>query len=81
MYCYPVDVSDFFYLSKDALDSFYMRNYPDYFATVGKVMVKKPDGTFTLVSEQELAVLKRGNKLALETLPDFTKKQIFVLKE
>jgi hypothetical protein len=65
-----------------------MRNYPDYFASVGKVMLKRQDGTFTLISEQEFNLLKRSNKLSLETpktmggrVTDLTQKPIVVLKE
>ena len=65
-----------------------MKNYPDYFATMGKVMVKKPDGGFLLVSDAELEQLKKANKLTYEVprtkggrTVDTTQKLIWVLKE
>jgi hypothetical protein len=65
-----------------------MKNYPDWFATLGKVMIKKPDGTFMVVSEAEADALKRGGKLTLEIpkamggkVTDYTQKPILVLKE
>jgi hypothetical protein len=65
-----------------------MKNYPDFFATVGKVMVKKPDGGFILVSESELELMKRANQLTYEVpktmggrTVDLTQKPIWVLRE
>jgi len=65
-----------------------MKNYPDFFATVGKVMVKKPDGGFILVSDAELEQMKKANKLTYEVAKtmggrtvDMTQKPIWVLKE
>jgi hypothetical protein len=55
---------------------------------MGKVMVKKPDGGFLLVSDAELEQLKRANKLTYEVpramggrTVDTTIKPIWVLKE
>jgi hypothetical protein len=73
---------------KEARNAFYMKNYPDWFATVGKTMVKKPDGTFVVLSDEELADLKAQNKIGLEyaktmggKIADVTQKPIMVLKE
>ena len=74
--------------SREALNAFYMKNYPDFFASTGKTLVKKPDGSFALFSEQELSQLKRQNKIGLEIpkakggkYQDLTQKPILVLKE
>lgn len=65
-----------------------MKNYPDWFATVGKSMVKKPDGTFMVVGDAELQDLKKQNKIGVEIpramggkVSDLTQKPIMVLKE
>jgi CRISPR/Cas system CMR-associated protein Cmr3 (group 5 of RAMP superfamily) len=51
-------------------------------------MVKKPDGTFMLVSDAELAQLKKENKIGVEVpktmagkFTDLTQKPIIILKE
>jgi len=65
-----------------------MKNYPDWFATVGKTLVKKPDGSFMVVSDKELEELRSRNKLGIEMpkamggkVTDVTQKPILVLKE
>jgi hypothetical protein len=65
-----------------------MKNYPDFFATVGKQMIKKSDGTFMVVDDAELEQLKKANKLTLEypkamggKVVDLTQKPIVVLKD
>lgn len=65
-----------------------MKNYVDYFATLNKVMIKKMDGTYMLVSEQEYDTLIKQNKLIFEIptsrggkMMDMTQKPIQVLKE
>jgi hypothetical protein len=65
-----------------------MKNYPDFFAAVGKSMVKKPDGTFMVVNDAELAALKSQNKIELEyptalggKVTDVTQKPVMVLRE
>jgi hypothetical protein len=65
-----------------------MKNYPDFFASIGKTMIKKSDGTFFLVSDVEFEQLKRDNKLTLEIatakggkVTDVTQKPILVLKD
>jgi hypothetical protein len=65
-----------------------MKNYPDVFAVDGKTMLKKSDGSFMLVSSEELMVLKRENKIGVENVKamggkvaDLTQKPILVLKE
>ncbi|KAL3894673.1 MAG: hypothetical protein SGARI_007666, partial [Bacillariaceae sp.] len=73
---------------QDAKNAFYMKNYPDWFSAVGKSMVKKPDGTFMVVSDAELAELKAQGKIGVEKatamggkVADVTQKPILVLKE
>jgi hypothetical protein len=65
-----------------------MKNYPDFFATVGKSMVKKADGTFMVVNDAELTALKSQNKIGLEyptamggKITDLTQKPVMVLRE
>jgi hypothetical protein len=65
-----------------------MKNYPDWFASVGKNMIKKPDGTFMVVDDAELQKLKNENKVGLEyatsmggRVMDLTQKPILILKE
>ena len=75
-------------IQQDAKNAFYMKNYPDWFSAVGKSMVKKPDGTFMVVSDAELADLKAQGKIGVENaramggkVADVTQKPIMVLKE
>lgn len=63
-----------------------MKNYPDWFATIGKVLIKKPDGTFMVVTASEADELKRAGKLSSEIpramggkIADYTQKPILVL--
>jgi hypothetical protein len=71
---------------QDARDAYYMKNYPGFFATVGKTLVKKPDGSFMTVSDSELDQLKKEGRLTTE-MPkakggkyiDVTQKPIIVL--
>ena len=65
-----------------------MKNYPDWFASVGMNMIKKPDGTFMVVDDAELQKLKNENKVGLEyattmggRVMDLTQKPILVLRE
>uniref|UniRef100_A0A7R9WUL8 Uncharacterized protein n=1 Tax=Craspedostauros australis TaxID=1486917 RepID=A0A7R9WUL8_9STRA len=69
-------------------NAYYMKNYPDFFATVGKTMVKRPDGSFELVSDEELVELKKANKVGVEyatamggRVRDVTQKPFLVFKE
>lgn len=73
---------------KEYLSAYQMKNYPDFFASYGKFMVKKSDGTFELYDEAELAELKKANKIRLERptamggkVQDLTQKPILVLVE
>ena len=74
---------------KEALYAYYMKNYPDFFNTIGQVLVKKAsDNTFVLVTPQEAERLKGLGKLTYEipktrggTIVDYTQKPILVLKE
>lgn len=65
-----------------------MKNYPDWFASIGKTLIKKADGTFMTVNDKVLEELKRANRLTLEIpkamngqVTDLTQKPILVLKE
>jgi hypothetical protein len=65
-----------------------MKNYPDFFASVGKTLVRKPDGSFLLLDDAEIEQLTRDNKLTTEMpramqgrVADLTQKPILVLKE
>jgi hypothetical protein len=78
--------ADFY--AKEARDAYYMKNYPDFFAVVGKSMVKKPDGSFLLVDDAEMETLIRENRIGLELprtmggkVQDVTPKPIMVLKD
>lgn len=73
---------------KEARNAFYMKNYPDWFAAVGKTMVKKPDGSFVVLDDAELAELKAQNRIGIEyptamggRVTDLTQKPILVLKD
>jgi hypothetical protein len=48
----PVPLTCF---SQEARDAFYMKNYPDWFASIDKTLIKKPDGSF-VVSTQVFAL-------------------------
>ncbi|GKY98792.1 hypothetical protein MPSEU_000835400 [Mayamaea pseudoterrestris] len=74
--------------TKEALNAYYMKNYPDFFASSGKKLVRKPDGSFILLDEAEIDRLSRANKLSTEMpralkgrVTDLTQKPILVLKE
>lgn len=73
---------------QEARDAYFVKNYPDWFASIGKAMVKKSDGTFFTVTEQELLDLKAANKIKLEypkamggKVTDLTQKPILVLAD
>jgi hypothetical protein len=74
---------------KEALYAYYMKNYPDFFNSIGQVLVKKSsDNTFVLMTPQEVERLKGLGKLTYETpktrggtIVDYTQKPILVLKE
>jgi hypothetical protein len=75
-------------IQREAKNAFYMKNYPDWFATVGKTMVKRPDGSFVVLDDAELAELKAQNRIGVEyatamggRVTDLTQKPILVLKE
>ena len=73
--------------NQEARNAYYMKNYPDWFGSVGKSLIKKPDGTFMVVDDVDLQKLKDQNKLGLEyattmggRVTDLTQKPILVLK-
>lgn len=73
---------------KEALDAYNMKNYPDFFQSIGKVMLKKPDGTFATYSEEEFSKLRAAGRIGLEypkamggKVSDMTQKPILILKD
>lgn len=65
-----------------------MKNYPDWFASIGKNLVKKSDGTFITVTDMELDQLKKDGRLTVEIpkakggkFTDVTQRPINVLKD
>lgn len=72
-----------------AKNAFYAKNYPDWFAAVGKTMVQKEsDGTFIVIDNAELRKLSDAGKIAFTTptamggkVKDVTQKPMLVLKE
>jgi len=76
------------YAQQEALNAYYMKNYPDVFAVSNKKMVKKMDGSFALFSTEEVAKLSQEGKLTIEypkskggRINDLTQKPVLVLKE
>jgi hypothetical protein len=76
------------FIPQEAKEAYYMKNYPDFFAAVGKVLVKKPDGTFVALSDAEVQELRQANKLTLEIpkamggqVTDYTQKPVLVFKK
>ena len=75
--------------AREGLNAYNMKNYPDYFQSIGKNLVKKSDGSgFLVVTDAELDQLKKDNKIGLEKpkakggkYADVTQKPILVLKE
>ena len=74
---------------KEALYAYYMKNYPDFFNSIGQVLVKKmSDDSFVLMTPQEAERLQGLGKLTYEipktrggTIVDLTQKPILVLNE
>ena len=72
-----------------AKNAFYAKNYPDWFAAVGKTMVQKEsDGTFIVIDNAELRKLSDAGKITYTTptamggkVKDVTQKPMLVLKE
>lgn len=65
-----------------------MKNYPDWFASVGKVLVKKQDGSFVAIDQAEYEKLKREGRIDVEIpktmggkVTDLTQRPILVLRE
>jgi hypothetical protein len=42
-----------------------MKNYPDFFGSYGMFMVMKEDGSFIVLSEDELASLRKAGKIKI----------------
>ncbi len=74
---------------ESAKNAYYAKNYPDWFAAVGKTMVQKEsDGTFIVVDNAELSKLWDEGKVRMSTptamggkVKDVTQKPMLVLKE
>ncbi len=74
---------------QEALNAYYMKNYPDFFAAASeKKMVKKLDGSFALLSAKEVDNLNKEGKIRIEyptskggRIADLTQKPILVLNE
>jgi hypothetical protein len=74
---------------REALNAYYMKNYPDFFNSIGKVMIKKSsDNTFFIVSLQEAEQMKLSGKLTYEVpmtrggkVVDYTQKPVLILRE
>ena len=72
-----------------AKNAYYAKNYPDWFAAVGKTMVQKEsDGSFIVVDNMELSKLWDEGKLQMSTpmamggkVKDVTQKPMLMLKE
>mmetsp|Transcript_20436 Transcript_20436/g.37518 ORF Transcript_20436/g.37518 Transcript_20436/m.37518 type:complete len:184 (+) Transcript_20436:50-601(+) len=71
---------------REALNAYYMKNYPDVFAASGKRMVKKMDGSFVLYSPEEVKDLTDEGKITIEypkskggRILDLTQKPVLVL--
>ena len=65
-----------------------MKNYPDVFAISDKRMVKKTDGSFVLLSSEEVKELNQAGKIKIEypkskggRIADLTQKPILILAE
>ena len=77
-----------FHAAQEALNAYYMKNYPDVFAVSDKRMVKKADGSFALYSAEEVnQMVQRGDiKIEYPTskggrIADLTQKPVLVLSE
>lgn len=74
---------------ESAKNAFYAKNYPDWFAAVGKTMVQKEsDGTFILLDDAELNKLRAQGKITVKIpsamggrVTDVTQKPTLVLKD
>jgi hypothetical protein len=72
---------------QEARDAYYNKNYPDWFASVGKVMIKKADGSYMVVTDGEAAALQKAGRLTFQSATtkgggiDYTQKPILTLKE
>jgi hypothetical protein len=73
---------------QESLEAYNQKNYPDWFASVGKVMIRRPDGTFFLATEREVDELKKANKLTVQIpkamggrMTDVTQRPVLMLKE
>ena len=73
---------------QEALNAYYMKNYPDVFAVSDKRMVKKADGSFALYTAEEVKELSNAGKITIEypkskggRIADLTQKPVLVLNE
>ena len=83
------NICPLFHISQEALQAYYMKNYPDVIAAASdKQLIKKMDGTFVLLSSEEVQQLSRQGKIQMEypkskggRIADLTQKPIKVLIE
>jgi hypothetical protein len=64
-----------------------MKNYPGWFASIDRTLVKRQDGTF-VVTDEELAALRRKNRLTTVMpkamggqVTDYTQKPILMIRD
>ena len=76
------------YTTQEALNAYYMKNYPDVFAVSDKRMVKKMDGSFALFTAEEVKQLTQDGKISIEypkskggRIADLTQKPVLVLND
>jgi hydrogenase maturation factor HypF (carbamoyltransferase family) len=65
-----------------------MKNYPDWFASIDRTLVRRQDGTFVVVTDEELAVLRRENRLTTVMpkamggqVTDYTQKPVLMMRD
>jgi len=75
---------------REALNAYNMKNFPEFFASLNppKYLVKQPDGTFGVYTDDELSELKKSGRIKVENpkakggkFADLTQKPIMVLVE
>jgi hypothetical protein len=76
------------FLDQDATRAYQVKNYPDFFGSYGMFMVMKEDGSFMVLSEDELAPLRKAGKIKIVNPTafkgkslDYTQKPIRMLVE
>jgi hypothetical protein len=83
-----LDESNKYRVTQEVTRAYQVKNYPDVFATYGKFMVMKEDGSFIVFTAEELEPLQKAGKIKLvqptafkgKTV-DYTQKPIRMLVE